>query len=507
MHASSIADALSKLLVGPFLVQEQRLVPALVLIHNARFHDILTFPALALSEAQFRRAMTAEPQNLRPPQRLFADIMAGLEHDFRVACSFDVAPQADQEHFNAALVAVPREACRILDMTGHLLLPGLFDIHTHFRTPGQEWKEDFSSGSRAALRGGVTTVFDMPNNRQSITTQALLDAKKTLARNAMQVNYGFYFGITDENAATAGQIRGHCGYKAFLGSSTGSLLISDWRTTLPLCCRLPNPVIIHAEDEAHIRANMRQRGTLTPKDHPLIRPPGVAEAAVLHIEQALQHLPEPPRSPIIVAHISTINELKIIQRLQQQDLPVLAEVTPHHLYLNLDDFEQQPNLLKANPPLRSRSETLELQQALRQNAIAFISSDHAPHTLDEKYSDSPPSGVPGMEYTLLLLFDAFASGTLPLHTIVTACAANPSRYFGLPETGAIAPGRRADCVLVDPAAATVINNADVQTKAGFTPFHGRAVQGRVAATLVNGGIGYWHGDFFPTRPRDLFPDA
>jgi dihydroorotase len=291
----------------------------------------------------------------------------------------------------------------------------------------------------------------------------------------------------------------------FLGSSTGSLLITDWQATLPRCYALSKPVIIHAEDEAQIRANIQQIGIVSPLDHPQIRNSKVAEDAVLNIEQSLQELSTPPCNPIIVAHISTYRELEIIQRLQQQQLPVLSEVTLHHLYLNLDDFEKQPNLLKANPPLRSKEETAALQQALRQEAITFVSSDHAPHTLEEKYSDTPPSGVPGMEYNALLLFDAFVKGDLSLHTIITACATNPSRYFELSDTGKIETNRFADCTLLDPIAKTTIDNADVQSKAGFTPFHGRTVHGTIEGTMVNGDIGFWRGEFFPTRPRDLFP--
>lgn len=475
------------------------------MIHNSRFKAILHFSSLAIAEQEFQQAITENPQRIKQHQTFFGEIANTLQQDFRFDISPDLLAQHAQDRFNAALTNIPHDDCTILTVPTLLLLPGLFDIHTHFRTPGQEWKEDFASGSRAALRGGVTSVFDMPNNRRSIITQELLDEKKTLARQTIQVNYGFYFGITDENVTTADQIRGNCGYKVFLGSSTGNLLIMDWPTTLSQCYTLPKPVIIHAEDEAQIHANIQQFGTVSPLDHPQIRNPKVAEAAVLNIEHSLQDLSAPPHSPIIVAHISTYRELEIIQRLQRCQLPVLSEVTLHHLYLDLEDFEKQPNLLKANPPLRNKEETAALQQALRQGAITFVSSDHAPHTLEEKYSDTPPSGVPGMEYNALLLFDAFVKGNLSLHTIIAACAANPSRYFGLSDTGKIETGLYADCTLLNPLAKTAIDNADVQSKAGFTPFHGRTVHGAIEGTIVNGDIGFWHGAFFPTRSRDLFP--
>jgi dihydroorotase len=263
--------------------------------------------------------------------------------------------------------------------------------------------------------------------------------------------------------------------------------------------------MIHAEDESHIQKNIRQIENLTPLDHPRIRPPYVAEAALLNIRQTFTNLPSTPGAPIIIAHISTQRELDIIRELQDQHWPVFSEVTLHHLFLSLQDFEKQPALLKTNPPLRRQEETIALQQALQHDCITFVSSDHAPHTLQEKARPAPPSGVPGMEYSLLLLFDWFLKGQIVLQTIINSCTLHPCKYFNLLETGQFQEGFFADCTVLNPTEHTIIDNADVQSKAGYTPFHGRSVRGRIEATIVNGQLGFWKGAFFPVQPRDLFP--
>ncbi len=494
----------SKIFVGPMLYREGRLIPSLVFINGNRFQDVVEFPDCALSEDDFRHNITQE--QTWQHQTLFSPLFEALQQDFHLSLSPDLLPLQSQEKINSILSNLPQAQTTIYDVFGLLMLPGLIDIHTHFRTPGQEWKEDFTTGSRAALKGGISTIFDMPNNLQSITTQELLDEKKALVRKAMQVNYGFYLGITDENIDTAPHIHGHCGYKVFLGSSTGSLLISDWTRTLTRCFDLEKPVIIHAEDEELIQQNMQRIGTPTVLDHPQIRNPQVAEASVRRVQQSLLHHPTPPRSSIIIAHISTQAELDIILDLQHRQFPVLAEVTTHHLLLDLQDFQQHPYHLKANPPLRSREETLAMQAALSNGQFTFVSSDHAPHSPEEKAKASPPSGMPGMEYTLVLLFDLFCKEKLSLQTMMASCAEHACRTFKLEDTGTIAKGYAADCVLLDPFKSTDIRHEDVQSKAAYTPFHGRAVRGKVTGTLVNGQIGYWKGEFFPTQPRDLFPN-
>jgi dihydroorotase (multifunctional complex type) len=496
--------AVCTILVGPFIYQQEQFIPSIVIIRDGRFQAVIPVPSGAFSEPEFRRALTVKPLIIETQKQFFSPLVAALQQNWALALPTDHVPRDIQDTINANLASLPREQTEIVDASECLLLPGLIDIHTHFRTPGQEWKEDFMSGSRAALKGGITTIFDMPNNAVPVITQELLNAKKALARQMMQVNYGFYYGITDENVTSAHTITGHCGYKVFLGSSTGNLLITDWQRTLPPCFALGKPVIIHAEDETLIQANIQRLEQITVRDHPYIRTPQVAEAAIQNIEKSLRSLNLPPRTPIIVAHISTTQELALIRRLQYDGFPVLAEVTLHHLFLTLDDFEQAPHLLKTNPPIRNRADALAMQQAVQQNLIAFLSSDHAPHTRQEKESPMPPSGVPGMEYSLMLLFDAFCQDKLAFSTILNSCILNACTTFNLSMSGRIEPGYFADCTLLDPLQRTAIRNEDVQSKAGYSPFHGRNVQGRVTATFVNGQIGYRNGMFFPTHPRDLF---
>ena len=498
-------NALFKILVGPFFYKKEQLIPSIVIIHDTRFQEVISFSSLAISVKRFTQAVTRDHNFLVDQKNLFIPIATALQRDFMLDIPQELLPYSTQSKLNLMLSTIPKDQTLILPLPGLLLLPGLIDIHTHFRTPGQEWKEDFSSGSRAALKGGITTIFDMPNNLKSTINQKRLDEKKALAKESIHVNYGFYYGITDENVDNAKHITGNCGYKIYLGSSTGNLLISNWRRTLPICYALKKPVIIHAEDESQIQINQQRAGNISPLDHPQIRNPQVAEAALLNIEKTLTDLTSKPHSPIIIAHISTQKELEIIQRLQNNHFPVLSEVTLHHLLLNIQDFEKHPQLLKANPPLRRKEESLAMQQALHHDHITFVSSDHAPYTLQEKKSPQPPSGVPGMEYNLLLLFDLFVKKKVSLHTIMNTCTVNPCHYFKLNESGKIQKGFFADCTLINPLKHTKIDDKDVQSKAGFSPFHGWSVHGSIEVTIVNGQIGFWKGDFFPIQPRELFP--
>jgi len=497
---------LFKILVGPFLYKQEQLIPSIVIIRENRFQEVICFDSLAVSAKEFIQAVTRDPALVVEQKNLFMPIATALQRDFKLDFPAELFPHSLQSRLNAMLSEIPKEQTLILALSGLLMLPGLIDIHTHFRTPGQEWKEDFSTGSRAALKGGITTIFDMPNNLQPIISQASLDQKKVLAAKSMCVNYGFYYGITDENVDTAQNITGNCGYKVFLGSSTGNLLITDWNRTLPVCYTLEKPLIIHAEDESQIQLNQQRAGKITPLDHPQIRNPQVAEAALLNIEKSLTDLPSEPRSAIIIAHISTRKEIEIIQRLQDNHFPVLSEVTLHHLLLNLQDFEKSSHLLKTNPPIRSKAESLALQHALQNGQITFTSSDHAPHTLKEKNSPQPPSGVPGMEYSLLLLFDLSVKAKISLETIINTCVLNPCSYFKLNESGKIKKDFFADCTFVNPIKQTKVDNKDIQSKAAFSPFHGWSLHGSIETTLVNGQIGFWEGNFLATQPRDLFPD-
>jgi len=368
----------------------------------------------------------------------------------------------------------------MVEAEGLVALPGLVDIHVHLREPGGEHKEDFYSGTCAALAGGVTTVLGMPNTTPPITDEASLEAALHLAAQKAVCDFGLYLGATRDNIATAARVRRAVGLKMYMGSSTGALLVNSLEDQYAHLAAYPRErvVAVHAENEEAVQyfAARGQR-----------RPPLCAALETARATLMAQSL----RRSIHICHLSTAQEIQMVREAKQRGEPVTCEVTPHHLFLSSEIEPHLGALGRTNPPLRATSDAAALWDNLK--SVDAIASDHAPHTLQEKQGDAPPSGVPGLETMLPLLLTAVQQKLLSLTDMVRLTATSPARLFGLEGKGCIAADYDADLVLVDPEAQRTISGKDLLTRCGWTPFEGWRARGRVVQVYVRGQLAFAEG--------------
>ncbi len=371
---------------------------------------------------------------------------------------------------------------RRVDASGLVIFPGLIDAHVHLREPGGEHKEDLTTGTGAALAGGFTAVFAMPNTSPPTTDRAAFeDVAKRVERKAV-CDVGLYVGATPGNADAAPALAGEAvGLKMYAGSSTGDLLVDGVTDQIAHFENYPADriIAIHAEDEAAVQYYAK-RGER--------RPPVCAALSVSHMIA----LAEATGRRAHICHTSTAQEFALIREAKARGVRVTCEATPHHLFLTTADEARLGPLGKVNPPLRD-PEHVEALWAGRAD-IDIVATDHAPHTLAEKRGDNPPSGMPGLETALPLLLTAVREGRLAVEDIVRWLAEGPADLFGLAHKGRIAPGYDADLTLVDLDAEWTIRDEGLHTRCGWTPFAGRAVRGRVERVYLRGRLAFAGGE-------------
>jgi dihydroorotase len=395
-------------------------------------------------------------------------------------------------------VSAPGEAIppgtfeRVIDATGLTVLPGAIDAHVHFRTPGGEHKEDWETGSLAALAGGVTTVLDMPNTDPPTTSRKALDDKRARVAPLARVNHGFFFGATATNVEEAAEADNVAGLKVYMGSSTGGLLVSDEDRLDHIFAAYPGRIAVHAEDEQIIRAgSLKHQGATDATVHPRIRNVLSARRATERaIALARRHGRE-----LHICHMSTAEEADIVRR--AADPRITCEVAPHHLVLNEKALAEMGNLAKMNPPLRSEDDNEALWRALADGDITCVASDHAPHTLAEKAASywEAPAGVPGVQHLLPILLDAAHWGRLTLERVAQVTAEWPARRFGIRGKGRIEAGYDADLTLAAMGVARRVERADVRSKCGWTPYEGMTLHGWPVTTVLAGEVVYEDGGF------------
>ena len=387
-----------------------------------------------------------------------------------------------------AKIGKHRDVGKVIDCQGLVLLPGLIDGHVHFRTPGFEYKEDWLTGSRAAAKGGVTAVLDMPNTNPATVDYKALEQKRKLAQKSL-VNFGFHFGATGENIPLAKEITGVAGIKVYVGSSTGALLLSNPDDLKQLFSNTNQLFLVHAEDEQFIQEQAEKyKNETNPKIHTKIRAP---EAAVRSVAMLLE-LAEQTGARIHFCHVSTAKELELIAKAKQKGLSVTCEVTPHHLFLTEEEYDKKGNWVKMNPPLRSEVDRQALWQGIKNGVVDTIGTDHAPHTRKEKQKDywQAPAGVPGVETMLPLLLNVVSQSRLELERLIQLTSTNPAQIFKIQNKGEIKEGFDADLVLVDLNARSRVIENELETKCGWSPFVDWQLTGWPRKTVVGGNLIY-----------------
>jgi len=384
------------------------------------------------------------------------------------------------------------DAARRIDCAGLDVLPGVIDSQVHFREPGLEHKEDLESGSRAAVMGGVTAVFEMPNTNPNTDTVMRVHDKLERGHHRMYCDHAFYVGATAENAeelAELERIPGTAGVKIFMGASTGNLLVAEDEQLARVLAHGRRRVAIHAEDEARMNERKGERVEGDPSSHPVWRDD---ESAMLATRRILR-LARQARRPIHILHVTTPAELELIA--QHRDIAT-CEVTPQHLTLAAEDaYPRLGSYAQMNPPIRSAAHRDGLWHWLRQGVPDVIGSDHAPHTKEEKAKRYPasPSGMPGVQTLLPLMLDHVAKGNMTLERLIDMTSAGVQRVFGLVGKGRIATGYDADFTVIDRKGKFTVTEDWVESRCGWSPFTGMELDGRVVGTIVRGHAAMWEG--------------
>ncbi|TPN01536.1 dihydroorotase [Mesorhizobium sp. B2-1-3A] len=379
-----------------------------------------------------------------------------------------------------------------IDCRGLHILPGVVDSQVHFREPGLEHKEDLETGSRAAVLGGVTAVFEMPNTNPLTTSEATLADKVRRGSGRMHCDFAFWVGGTRDNARDVGELErlpGAAGIKVFMGSSTGDLLVEDDEGVASILRNTRRRAAFHSEDEFRLRERLGERIEGDPSSHPVWRD----EIAALRCTERLVHIARDARARIHVLHISTAEEILFLE--QHKDVAT-CEATPHHLTLSADDYARLGTLIQMNPPVRASRHRDGVWHGIAQGIVDVLGSDHAPHTLAEKAKPYPasPSGMTGVQTLVPIMLDHVNAGRLTLQRFVDLSSHGPQRIFGMARKGRIAAGYDADFTIVDMKRRETITNAQAGSKAGWTPYDGKEVTGWPVGTVIRGRRIMWDGE-------------
>jgi dihydroorotase len=399
-------------------------------------------------------------------------------------------------------------AGEIIDCNGLHILPGVIDSQVHLREPGLTHKEDLETGSRAAVLGGVTAVFEMPNTNPLTTTPEALADKLQRAHHRMHCDFAFWVGGTHENARDVPELErlpGTPGMKIFMGSSTGSLLVEDDAGVREILKRTKRRSAFHSEDEARLRERMPLRVPGDPSSHPIWRDVEVA----MRCTKRLVAIARETGAKIHILHISTADEMAVLAA--NKDL-VTCEATPHHLTLYAPDcYDRMGTYAQMNPPVRDDSHRQGIWNGLQQGIVDCLGSDHAPHTREEKDHAYPGShsGMTGVQTLVPIMLDHINAGRLTLERFVDLTSAGPKRLFGIANKGRVAVGYDADLTIVDMKRVQTIRNEWIASRCGWTPYDGVTVKGWAIGTVVRGKRVMWDGQITAesTGERVRFEDS
>jgi len=391
-----------------------------------------------------------------------------------------------------------RQAGHVVDATGLHLLPGMIDDQVHFREPGFPGKANMATESAAAVAGGITSFMDMPNTIPNVVNISTLEEKYRLAKDRVWANYSFYMGASNDNLEEIQKVDPNavCGLKIFMGASTGNMLVDNPEVLDRIFANAPTLIATHCEDTPMINA-AQQRFTaqfgnaLTAEHHPLIRSrEACIKSTQLAVELASKH-----RARLHVLHITTAEEALGFMSGPYQDKHITAEACVHFLHFDSDDYPVKGNLIKCNPSIKLPTDKAAIIQALQEDRLDVIATDHAPHTWDEKQQayDKAPAGLPLVQHAMLVVLEKYHSGLFDLPFIVRKTSHAVADIFQIKDRGYLREGYWADLVLVDlnkPFSATHENSL---SKCGWTPFDGHTFASSIHSTFVNGQCVYKEG--------------
>ena len=389
--------------------------------------------------------------------------------------------------------------CKIIDGKNKFLFPGLIDDQVHFREPGLTHKGTIYSESRAAVAGGVTSYFEMPNTNPQTTTIENLKNKFDIAANNSLANFSFMFGGTNSNLSEIKKIDFNQipGIKLFLGSSTGDMLVDDYEVIEDIMKFSKVPVVVHSEDEGIIKNNLNKYlekyGDNIPIEyHPKIR----SEEACLKSTLKIIDLAKKCNSRLHVFHLSTKSESKLFEILPLENKNITSEVCIHHLSFNDLDYKEKGAFIKWNPAVKSELDQDALWEALNSDRIDIVATDHAPHTLEEKQNNylNCPSGGPLVQHSLIVMFEHYLNKKITLQKIVEKMCNNPANIFNVNNRGYIKEGYFADLVILDPNKKQTISSDNILYKCGWSPFEGETFNSVITHTFVNGHLAYNNGN-------------
>ena len=398
----------------------------------------------------------------------------------------------------------PMEGTPQIDAKGKYLLPGVIDDQVHFRDPGLTHKADIYTESKAAIAGGVTSFMEMPNTIPNVLTQELLEDKYEMAVEKSLANYSFYMGASNDNIDEILKTDPNnvCGIKVFMGSSTGNMLVDDIDVLNGIFSKAKLLVAVHCEDEKTIQNNTKlfrgKYGENVPLEaHPLIRSGEACyKSSKLAVGLAKLH-----NTRLHVLHLSTAKEMELFDsETPLKNKRITAEVCVHHLWFNNADYEKYGTRIKWNPAIKTRNDQEKLFEALLENKLDVIATDHAPHTLNEKTNSyfKAPSGGPLVQHSLLAMLDFYHQHKISIEKITEKMCHAPAVCFQIDKRGFIREGYYADFVIVDTNSKTEVDKSNILYKVGWSPFEGHVFKSKITHTFVNGRLVYNHGKFDET---------
>lgn len=383
---------------------------------------------------------------------------------------------------------------QVIDGSGKHLFPGIIDTQVHFREPGLTHKATISSETHAAVAGGVTSFLEMPNTKPPTLTTALLEEKNAIAKRSSLCNYGFFLGASIDNLddIMKADPKGICGLKIFMGSSTGNMKVDEREVLEKIFSRAPFRISLHCEDDAVIAENVKKAqetfGDAIPMNqHAVIRSVEACyRSSSLAVELAKLH-----NARIHVLHVSTAKELSLFENtLPLSQKTITSEACVHHLWFCEKDYDEKGSLIKWNPAVKQASDRAALLDAVNDDRIDIIATDHAPHTFDEKQNTylTCPSGAPMVGHGFIVMLELFKKGKISLSKIVEKMCHNPATLFDMKDRGFIREGYYADLVLVDLARSFTVSTENILYKCGWSPLEGETFSSSVTHTFVNGNL-------------------